>query len=167
MRRIICPSQAALLVLTLALPASAGIIDKLLPLLNGVKTKHVFTVPGVTSAFGGLETAFLCSSTDSKPMDVGIEIFDYDSTPLNDVTTGNGVQNIAAGETRVIVTAAIAAIADDEVMTLSSAANHGAARIISTSTKLLCTAMTLDATNSPPTSMVNLHVISKLKQKGN
>jgi len=58
-----------------ALPASAGIADSPLPILTpGATSYHLYSVPGVTHS-GGLDTVFACTSTDTAPMQVGVEIF--------------------------------------------------------------------------------------------
>ena len=43
--------------------------------------------------------------------------------------------------------------------------SNGSARILASSKKLVCTAFVADAGNAPPTSMVQLTIIAKLKQK--
>ena len=45
---------ATFIVALLTAPAVAGFVDSPLPLLGGQKTKHVFSVPGVTSDVGNL-----------------------------------------------------------------------------------------------------------------
>lgn len=150
--------------------AVATVVDSPLPLLGGQRSKHVFTVPGVTSGVGALETVFLCTSLEKKKdIVVGIEVFDHDpGGPLNDVTDPeeNGVLPLAPGETVAFETNDPLAFDEDETITPSDNANHGSARIVSTSTKLACTALLVDEVNSPPTSMVNLQVIKKTSQKG-
>ena len=44
--------------------------------------------------------------------------------------------------------------------------SQGSARILATSTKLVCTAFVADRGNAPPTSMVYLTIIKKTTQKG-
>ena len=48
---------------------------------------------------------------------------------------------------------------------LSGEFGDGSARILSASKKLECTAFLADPSNVPPTSMVQLTIIAKLKQK--
>ncbi|HXQ23237.1 MAG TPA: hypothetical protein VN812_16285 [Candidatus Acidoferrales bacterium] len=43
---------------------------------------------------------------------------------------------------------------------------NGSARILSTSSKVICTAFVSDTNNSLPTSMVYLTMVAKAKQKG-
>ena len=48
---------------------------------------------------------------------------------------------------------------------LGGFASKGSARILATSKKLTCTAFLADPGNAPPTSMAQLTIIAKLKQK--
>ena len=63
------------LALLAASPALAGIADSPLPVLSpGEPTYHVYSVPGVVGN-GGLGTFFSCTSTDTVPVQVGVEVF--------------------------------------------------------------------------------------------
>ena len=53
----------AITVILVSLPTDAGIGDKDLPLLNGEKTKLLYTVVGVRDA-SNLATVFHCTSTE-------------------------------------------------------------------------------------------------------
>jgi hypothetical protein len=65
--------HAMIMTLSLTTPATAGIVDTPLPLLDGQKAFHVFTVPGVTH-LNALGTVFICASTEkTKPDTIGIE----------------------------------------------------------------------------------------------
>ena len=56
-------------------PARAGIADSPLPVLvAGQATLHLYSVPGIRGD-GGLGSFFSCTSTDTAPMQVGVEIF--------------------------------------------------------------------------------------------
>src|SRR5439155_25538208 len=55
--------------------ARAGIADSPLPVLTaGATTLHLYSVPSAIAS-GGLGTYFGCTSTDTRPMQVGVEIF--------------------------------------------------------------------------------------------
>jgi hypothetical protein len=147
-----------------------GPVGAAIPKVDGKNLKHVFTVTGVTG-YGDLHTAFFCTSLEkSKLITVAIEVWDYNAVLLNDVTTGNGVHDLAAGETGTFETNLdgddIVGINDDVVIDLDTNADHGSARILSTSTKLACTAMVVEKVGDPPASMASLHVFAKKKQKG-
>jgi hypothetical protein len=157
---------AALVLTPLAGPARAGLLDPI-PSVNGQKLKTIYTVTGVTADFGGLETVFFCTSVDKKDVLVAIQIFDYDNTLLNDVTAGNGVDTIEPGVTTAIETNSVAAIDEDQTLTPSDSANHGSARILASSSKIICSAHLISAAGTPPTSMTTLPVFKKTSQKGN
>jgi len=149
--------------------STAGVIDSPIPALPGApKSLTVFYVPGVVKN-NNLETAFACTSLErSGFVVIGIEVFASPGCPpLNDVTTGDGVETLGLGETATIATGATVAIHEDEVIdTLGPASvKNGSARILSSSKKIACSVFVLDELNDPPSSMVGLSVISK-KQRG-
>jgi hypothetical protein len=168
MRFVTCGALLAALVLTpIAGPARAGLLDPI-PVVNGHKLKTIYTVTGVTAGTGGLETVFFCTSVDKKEVLVAIQIFDYDNALLNDVTTAdNGVDTIEPGESSSMETNSVAAIDEDVTITPTDDANHGSARILASSSKIICSAHLISATGTPPTSMTTLPVFKKTKQKGN
>lgn len=171
-------ARAGVLALTcvaLARPAHAGLADAP-PLLGGTtKAKHVFSIPGVT-ANADLGTVVMCTSLEkSKPIAIAVEVFAEDGTvTANDVTLGEGVvANVAPSQT-VTFEIAIDDMLPEIIATTKDAAilapgdvTHGSARVLSTSTKLMCTAGVLDRASVAPTGMLSLQVIAKTKQKGN
>src|SRR5439155_5814167 len=72
--------------LTRTVPSVAGTADSPLPVLTArEKTLHLYSVPGVIAGAGGLETFFSCTSTDTAPMQVGVELFfSGGGAPAND-----------------------------------------------------------------------------------
>ena len=69
----------AITVSLVSLPTDAGIGDKDLPLLNGEKTKLLYSVVGVTNA-ATTATSFHCTSTErsgGKAIQLGIEVFSW------------------------------------------------------------------------------------------
>jgi len=144
-----------------AAPAFAGIADSPLPELEAGKTTvHLYSVPFVTRS-GGLETIFACTSTDTVPIRVGVEIFgNVGAAPFNDaaatslaVTPG---QNVRFGTGNTVALS---------IGSNVGGSTGGSARILATSKKVVCTAFLMDAANAPPTSMVSLTIIAKTKQK--
>ena len=160
----------ALVVLaTRAVPAFAGIADSPLPLLQtGAGTQLLFSVPGVIS--GGYQASFfVCTSTDTAPQQVGVEVF-YGSggAPCNDaamesVTVQPGATvKFSTGSVNSLI---LGGVVSDSVI-LCGGFGTGSARILSTSKKLVCTAFVGDRINDPPqTPSYQLTVIAKLKQK--
>ena len=157
----------AITVILVSLPSGAGIGDKDLPLLNGEKTKLLYTVVGVRNA-SNLATVFHCTSTErtgGKTIQLGIEVFNEVGTLTNDVTGGEGWVSVAPGETYAVSTQATFGFDHDNVMN-TQAVVQGSGRIFATSKSVLCSAMIVDPVNWVPTSMVMLPVFRATKQGG-
>jgi len=89
--------------LACAVPAFAGIADSPLPVLQpGATTYHLYSVLGVASnAYAA--TVFTCTSTDTAPQQVGVEIFGAaGGDPSNDATMTS--VSVPSGGTTVIET---------------------------------------------------------------
>lgn len=144
-------------------PAVAGIADSPLPVLTvGEPTYHLYSVPGVIRA-AGLGTFFSCTSTDVATIQVGVELFFAPGgAPANDAAATS--LSVAPGATVIFGTGAAAGILIDSSLGGGSM-SKGSARILATSRKLVCTAFLADDGNAPPTSMAQLTIIAKLKQK--
>jgi hypothetical protein len=146
-----------------AAPAYAGIADSPLPeILPGAKTIHLYSVPGVVSN-GALGAYFSCTSTDTVSMQVGVELF-----PV----PGGGAANDAAATSLTVAPGATEVFGTSFASGFFTGSNlgggfisRGSARILATSKKLACTAFLADPGNAPPTSMVQLTIIAKTKQK--
>src|SRR5438876_1191178 len=157
----------SLATLTLALvptaPVIAGIADSPLPVLAAGKTTlYLYSVPGIIAG-GDLGTYFSCTSTDTAPMQVGVELFfGPGGAPANDAAATS--LGVGPGATVIFGTGAAVEISIDS--NLGGGFSRGSTRILATSKKLICTAFLADRGNAPPTSMVHLDVVSKLKQKG-
>ncbi len=153
---------AAALILA-AGPAVAGIVHSPLPeLLPGAKTVHLYSVPGVIN-FSGLDTFFACTSTATAPIQVGVELFfPSGGAPANDVVATS--LSIGPGATVIFGTGAAVGISIDSSLAGGSF-SKGSARILATSKNLACTAFIADSGNAPPTSMAQLTIIAKTKQK--
>lgn len=137
-------------------PALAGIPDSPLPTFSdGKQSVLVLAVPGVVNR-GRMETDFFCTSFDSEPVDIGVEIFDSSGTLLNDVTAGVGaVLNVAMGSTVTIGTSGTAAFL--ETLTIPVATlPQGSARVIATSGQIRCNVVITDDAVSPPASLATL-----------
>src|SRR5262249_4806929 len=120
-----------------AAPAQAGIADSPLPvLLPGSTMLHVYSVIGVIGAGGGLGTYFSCTSTDTAPIQVGVELFGATGgAPSNNAVTSS--LSVAPGATVVFGTVSPVAFIVDSTLGILG---NGSARILSTSKKLACTA---------------------------
>jgi hypothetical protein len=146
----------------LARPAAAGIADSPLPVLTaGEPTYHLYSVPGAIAG-GGLGTYFSCTSTDTAPMQVGVELFSSaGGGPFNDAAATS--LNVAPGATVIFGTGGALGISINS--NLGGSFSKGSARILATSRKVACTAFLADNGNAPPTSMAQLTIIARLKQK--
>ncbi len=157
----------AITVILVSLPTDAGIGDKDLPLLNGQKTKLLYTVTGVRDS-SNLATLFHCTSTEStsgKDIRLGVEVFQWDGTSTNDIASNFGVEIISPGRTVTLATQSISSFSEDDAMN-TGAIFQGSARIFATSKNVLCAAMIVDPINDPPTSMVMLPIFRATKQGG-
>ena len=154
---------AAVMSVTLAAPAVAGIADSPLPVLSvGVDTLHLYSVPGVFGGVAGLGTYFACTSTDTATMQVGVELFaSSGGAPINDAVATS--LSVAPGATVIFGTGPAVGISVSSI--LGGGFSKGSARILATSKKLACTAFVADQGNAPPTSMVQLTIIKKTSQK--
>ena len=152
-----------MLTLALTTSARAGIADSPLPVLAvGKTTVHLYSVPGVIRT-GSLATFFSCTSTDTATMQAGVEVFGAPGgAPANDAAATS--LTVAPGATVMFGTSAAAGILIDSNLG-SGSMSKGSARVLATSKKLVCTAFVADDGNDPPTSMVQLTIIAKLKQK--
>jgi hypothetical protein len=149
----------------LAAPAVAGITDPSPP-LSGSATKVAYSTTGVISG-GGLETVFHCTSASTTLMSLGVQVYFENGTSANDITGGNGrFDDLGPGETRTLVTGPVVGISNNTSVIPAAFVRNGSARIITTDTRLICSAWVVDAANSPPNSMVQLNMVAKTKQKG-
>lgn len=153
-----------LVVLILAPAVHAGIADSPLPVLvTGKKTLHLYSVLGVASN-ASVATIFTCTSTDTVPQQVGVEVFGgAGGGPANDATTTS--VSVVPGGTAVIETQSTTYFGVDSNLA-TSVGNRGSARILSTSKKLACTAIVADSSTAPPSSTWPLTIIKKIKEKG-
>lgn len=141
--------------------AWAGIADSPLPVLvAGKKTLLLYSVPGIISD-GGLASFFSCTSTDTAPMQVGVELFFAPGgAPANDAVATS--LSVAPGARVIFATGGAAGISIDSNL---GGFETASARILATSKKLACTAFVADQSNSPPSVAWQLTIIAKLKQK--
>lgn len=120
------------------------------PFLSGRLGRHVWTVSGALKR-NGMVTSVSCTSLDPAGVtaDIGVEFFDGSGTQLNSVSTdlspncNGGVLGVAAGSSVTIANGATAQFHEDCVVGLGTFA--GSARIVSTSTKIACTAQIEDS----------------------
>lgn len=147
----------------LAAPALAGIADSPLPELEaGKRTHHLYSVPGVIEQ-NILATFFSCTSTDTAPMKVGVELFENAGGGPGNDPVGTSL-TILPGGTKTFGTMFAVGINVDSFV--GGGIIRGSARILSTSRKLVCTAFIADPGNAPPTTSWQLTIIKQKRQKG-
>src|SRR5262249_46692354 len=120
-------------------------------------------VLGVTNT-SSLATVFQCTSLDTSGFRIAVEVFSSSGALLNDVTAGDGALTLSAGQTGLIATGSILSQPIDDAMSLS-APMEGAARIISTSSKVACAAF-VTSVGSTPSYHDGLRVLKGKAQKG-
>jgi hypothetical protein len=144
---------AAALTLAVAAPASAA--STLAPL---------FTVSGVINN-GSLATFFSCTNTDTVPTTVGIEIDNGNGTLLN-VPSATAL-SISPKNTVLFGTTAASPLtfAVDANLAPGTVAK-GSPQILTTSKKIVCSAIIADPSGNPPQSIGNLTIAAKGRQRG-
>lgn len=154
-------------------PASANGLTDPLPILFGTTKRaiHVYSVPSVRSSLGtngnSVTTTFRCASTEKTGgQDIvwAVEVFSSSSGLRNDVTVGQGVLTLPPGDTDVISIYDTAVFVEEGV--LREFVSHGSARILATSTKIICSAFLVHPDDAPPTFITPLPVIKRTTQKG-
>lgn len=168
--RILAGTCAGFALLALAAgPAVAGPGDAAVPSISAsATTRAMFIVPGVIKN-NGIETAFMCTSLDSADATMAVEIFSPDTNAvMNNVATGtlNGTMPLPAGHTVTISTGSSVGLHEDLAITGLVNVKNGSARILATTTRLVCTAILVEKTGSTPGTIATLKVFSRRKQNG-
>ncbi len=151
--------------------AWAGVADSPLPVLEeGKGTLHLYSVPGVFVR-GILGTYFSCTSTDTGPMTVGVEVFSQSGFLLNDAAATALPVNPGATVMFGTTSAPLGPIGSgDEIypdasLGLPTAFNQASARILATSKKLTCNVFAATPATYPLAGTMQLTIIAKTKQK--
>ena len=154
--------RAYLVALALVLTPTAAVaqINSTPPPLMGQASYHLYSVAGVVRT-GAIETYFACTNTAKASIRVGVEIFGSNGGATNDPSTDS--LDIPPGASRIFGTLASNSFVIHGFVSGAS----GSARILGTEKKgIICNAFLADPTNVPPTSMADLKVIAKTKQRG-
>jgi hypothetical protein len=158
---------AASLLLALAGPVHAGIVDSPTPDLGGQKSLHLWSASGVITA-AGLGTIFSCTNPLTTPVYVSVELFvDSGGAPCNDASAA--AVSVPAGGTVVFATQNSADSSFISAHALSPTPMYlsgGSARVVSTGKGVLCSAFVADVYNSPPMSMTPIVLVARGKQRG-
>lgn len=160
---------AALASLAIAGTAAAGPGDSPVPSISATgATRVLFIVPGVIKN-NGIETAFMCTSLDSVNATVAVEVFAPEGgNPLNDVSTAvaNGSLLLAPGHTVTISTGTSVGLHEDETISGLANVKNGSARILATSTRVLCTGLLVEKLGATPNTIATLKVFAQRRQNG-
>ena len=154
---------------------------------DGKAAKIVWIVPGVIKK-DNISTDFMCTSLEASgvKVDIGVELFDVDGTQLNKIdgtipiagsTCPTGaVLNVESGSTKTIGIEGTVQLHEDCKIGLGPALAQGSARIVSTSSRIVCDAIALDdkhvvtapnvCSTCPPPPMTSLKVMRPKKQIG-
>ncbi len=170
MKRAAIPSTVAAVVLTFVTSASAlGPGDSPVPSISASEsTRVLFHVPGVIKN-NGIETAIMCTSLDTVDATVAFEVFAPEGgDALNDVAvgSGNGTLPLPVGHTVTISTGTSVGLHEDAAITGLGNVKNGAARILGTSTRILCTGILVDKSSATPNTIATLKLFSRRKQNG-
>ncbi len=137
--------------------ASAGVADSPLPQFSDGK-QSMAVMPAISGVVKRqrLQTDFLCTSFDSSPIDVGVEVFSPSGVLLNDVHAGNGAMlNVATGQTVTFGTTGTVAYLESAVITLPLI-SQGSARVVASSAQVHCNVIVLDDAVTPPVTISTL-----------
>lgn len=156
--------RLALFTLACLATAAQAQINSPPPALQGQASFHLWSVPGVMSGFG-LGTFFACTNTTNAAIRVGVEIFGPGGgAALNDASATS--LNVAASATVLFGTGGAVGLLVSGTLG-AGAISKGSARILATNgSGIICSAFLADDGNAPPTSMTDLTVVKKTKQKG-
>lgn len=150
-------------------PALAGVVDSPVPSISAsAATRVMFIVPGIIKN-NGIETAIMCTSLDNSAATVAVEVFAPEGgAALNNVATGtgNGALPVVPGETVTISTGTSVGLHEDLAIDGLANVKNGSARILSTSTRILCTGLLVEKLGSTPNTIAPLKVFARRKQNG-
>ena len=187
-KKVLLPGLVGgLVVMASALPAGAAgdgpLNTPLAPFTDGSLGKYLWTVPGVIKK-NGIVTEFTCTNLDAPgtAADIGVEIFDETGTQLNNIgfapapgSCNGAMLGVPAGHTVTISSGATAQFHEDCIIGIP-AGSTGSARILSTSSKIICGALLADSKNVVVTSggaptgvspaVTGLKMIRRNKQQG-
>ncbi len=122
---------------------------------DGKASVHVLTVSGVLKRVQ-LQTLFICTSVDSAPVDIGVQLYDLNGILLNDVTAGVGaILDVAPGQTATIGTSATATFTETGIIPVQDGL-QGLGRVVASSDQVRCIATVVDDLVLPPLTLSTL-----------
>lgn len=152
-----------------ATSALAGPADSPVPSISAsASTRVLYTVPGVIKN-NGIETAIMCTSMDTVAGTLAFEVFAPEGGgPLNNVSSGvaNGTMPLPVGATVTISTGTSEGLHEDLAITGLVNVKNGAARILGTTTNVLCTGVLVSKIGATPGTITTLKIFARRKQNG-
>jgi len=168
-RNFLGAMTVAAAICTNAIAALAGPGDSPVPSISGTAaTRVLYIVPGIIKN-NGLETAIMCTSMDTVASTLAFEIFTPEGGgPMNDVSTGglNGTLPLPVGATVTISTGSSVGLHEDLAINGLVNVKNGSARILGTSTRVLCTGLIVDKAAVTPNTVATLKIFARHKQNG-
>jgi hypothetical protein len=156
-------------IVSTAVAAFAGPADSPVPSISpSASTRVLYTVPGVIKN-NGIETAIMCTSMDTVDSTIAFEVFAPEGgAALNNVASavGNGTMPLPVGATVTISTGTSVGLHEDEAINGLANVKNGAARILGTSTRVLCTGILVEKLASPPATITTLKIFAQRRQNG-
>src|SRR5213594_2348126 len=133
------------------LPVRAGVEDTPLPTFSDARGAQLAAaLPGVIKN-NNVETVVICTNLAAAPLDLGLEVFDETGALRNEVAMGNGaILDVAPGRTVTFGTGAVAALFEDQALTLNTAGSgadnlrNGSGRVVASGAPLGCVAFAVD-----------------------
>jgi hypothetical protein len=154
------------LALFLGASSAQAQIDSDPPLLQGQKSYHLYSIPGVFN--DGTGVVFSCTNVSAASVIVGVEVFPRTGiTSLNDASATS--QIVPAGEGVIFTTQATSwfGFTVGPINLGVGTVYGGSARILATDrSKVICSALIVDPNELPPKSIASLTIVKKIKQKG-
>ena len=123
-----------------------------------------YSVPGVINN-GTIATFIACTNGNTTSVTVGVEIYQADGTLLNTAST----TAISVGPNATVLfgtTASNPATLAIDANLAPGAVTKGSAHIVTSGTKIFCSAFLADPTGNPPVAMTTLSIIKKASQRG-
>lgn len=127
---------------------------------DGTRATHAALFPGLIKR-GRMESEIFCTSLAQDPVAIGVEVYSTAGTRLNDVANSGAVTRVQPGATVTIGTSGTASFLETTVIVLP-AVSQGLARVVTTSDRVWCNAVVLDAGVTPPTSISELRGFARV-----
>jgi hypothetical protein len=120
---------------------------------------HIWTVSGIMQTAAGLQAFIPCTNTGTATATIGVEVYGPSGAFVTD-----GSITVAPNSTVIFGTGGANGISVD-VALATGMLTKGSARVMASTTKVVCSAFLADALSAIPSGMT-LTIAKKTKQKG-